>query len=930
MEDGRIAIYDFSHSGINASTYHTFSSLRIYDAEGRLIQESSIPVALADFDHDEIRITEDGRLEIIRHYNNRSTVDVFNQDGMLQGSDGQWFLVSTVFENPNSNPLTRYESHGTVVYGMHVVGQEMRLVPTEIISAAGNHFEFQYASDSFIVTEVILRNSAGEVVLSASWNASSQRFEVLDQISGMVFPRVLLTHPGYTTFECMLKVLEQLAKVIQDNIPYFRNLLYDYLGATMGLTREEIDARFIIVTEGQISQNSGMSTVYFRDLTNSEFYVFNRNMRGTRLQIGQRIVEIDLQGHLVSEKISGVISRTFYYSLSGVLLGYQDSVGAIYVLAGGRFGGAQIASEVVNNQRVVYIGYPDRGFRTYAEAVQALQDFRIDLSQTSVIFDIAAPLLATPSSIAAGVPTTLSLPWMEGATGLEIQVARDENFSDIAYSATVSDPGMELNLSEGNYFIRVRAIFGETVQSNWANAVLIVETSATPVPVIQMVGTVPALTNIAALTVNYTVDGVAQVATFTLQEGENAGLQIAVRDAEQSVVASYDLPAITLDTQAPVIVVTSQIPEVTNQAQLTVTYTVDGGTVQTGTFTLAEGDNTGLVLTAVDTAGNQATYALPGVALDTELPVIVVTSQVPAVTDQSVLTVTYTVDGGAVQTQTFTLVEGDNTGFTITATDAAGNRYSQDLPAIRYELPNLGETGIRVTEEVPEITSQNQITINYSLNGVAQTQSFQLTEGLNQLVLNGQDRDGKPVERTFSVVLDTVAPVIALEGELPEVLPIDSLFVTYTVDGESRMIVLPLEEGDNTDLQITAMDAAGNEGVLRLPNVRYEKPPVVGADNASGNLVGGTESGDDQKQAQGTPVSLADFRAYLQTRTLSLLQRSRVNQSLGLVSAGAFVYRYETASGTQYSWTESTGRTVVFSFENNTLLFGELLTRILS
>ena len=62
------------------------------------------------------------------------------------------------------------------------------------------------------------------------------------------------------------------------------------------------------------------------------------------------------------------------------------------------------------------------------------------------------------------------------------------------------------------------------------------------------------------------------------------------------------------------------------------------------------------------------------------------------------------------------------------------------------------------------------------------------------------------------------------------------------------MIVLPLVEGDNTDLEITAMDSAGNE----------------------------------------------------------------------------------TASGPSFSWMESNGRTRVFSFEDNIILFGNILTPILS
>ena len=122
------------------------------------------------------------------------------------------------------------------------------------------------------------------------------------------------------------------------------------------------------------------------------------------------------------------------------------------------------------------------------------------------------------------------------------------------------------------------------------------------------------------------------------------------------------------------IVVTSTIPALTNQNQLTVNYTVDGGAVQTHSFTLVEGDNTGLVITGTDVFGNQGTFTLPMVRLDTTAPVIAVTSTIPELTNVRTLTVTYTVDG-VEKIRVFgdtELAEGLN-HLSITDTDLAGN-----------------------------------------------------------------------------------------------------------------------------------------------------------------------------------------------------------------------------------------------------------------
>ena len=530
----------------------------------------------------------------------------------------------------------------------------------------------------------------------------------------------------------------------------------------------------------------------------------------------------------------------------------------------------------------------------------------------------------------------------------------------------------------------------------WRNA-------STQTPSIVVTSQVPTVTNQRILTVTFTVDGGAeQSQTFTLMPGDNAGLVLTAKDETGSVLATYALPSVRFDETAPVVVITSAVPEVTNQKTLTINYTVDGVAQTPMVITLTEGDNAVVIPEQHDAAGNitpaqtlhvtrdtQApvvvvstapsldftkgtpvtnkttltiNYTVDGVAQtpmvialtegdnliaipeqidaagnvtpaqtlhvtrDTEGPEVVVTDDVPATTDQAKLVVNYTVDGVAQTPLTFDLVEGVNTIRIPSVADEYGNMSEEQAYEVTREV---AASEIIVTSEVPATTKEPSFTVSYTVDGVVHSQTFQLTDGANALVLNAVDALGHATQKTLQVELDRVAPVIKLSEDLPSVIGIPAIYVSYTVDGESRMIVLPLVEGDNTDLKLTAMDAAGNESVLHLPNVRYEKPPVsTSAKKASG--AGALAAEESPAPAQSTALSVADFRVYYSSLNLSALQQMRVSQSLDMIQTGAFVYRYDTDSGPSFSWVESGGHTRVFSFEDNILLFGELLAPVLS
>ena len=202
------------------------------------------------------------------------------------------------------------------------------------------------------------------------------------------------------------------------------------------------------------------------------------------------------------------------------------------------------------------------------------------------------------------------------------------------------------------------------------------------------------------------------------------------------------------------IVVTSTIPALTNQNQLTVNYTVDGGAVQTHSFTLVEGDNTGLVITGTDVFGNQGTFTLPMVRLDTTAPVIAVTSTIPELTNVRTLTVTYTVDGEAQTPIEVALTEGDNEIVIPYREDEAGNI----TLARTFHVTLDTQAVIVIDPSTSTLISKRTLTVSYTVDGVEKIRVFgdtELAEGLNHLSITDTDLAGNSANATFDVTVDT-------------------------------------------------------------------------------------------------------------------------------------------------------------------------------
>jgi hypothetical protein len=336
------------------------------------------------------------------------------------------------------------------------------------------------------------------------------------------------------------------------------------------------------------------------------------------------------------------------------------------------------------------------------------------------------------------------------------------------------------------------------------------------------------VTNQASRTVAWTVDGVPQTTdlTATLVQGSNTITRTATDAAGNTGTASI---TVTLDTQAPVVMITSPSNGLlTNQASQMVAWTVDG-VAQTSQLsaTLSEGTNT-ITRSATDAAGNVGTATITA-TLDTQGPVVTITSPVNGmITNQVSQTVAWTVDGVQQITQlTAALVEGVNT-ITRSTTDAAGNTGTSSItitldtqaPVVSITSPLNGL-----------LTNQAMQQIAWAVDGITQTtqRTANLVEGANTITRTATDAAGNIGTASITVMLDTQAPIVVITSPANGLLTNQSSTnVTWTVDGvpQTTQLTQTLVEGTNS-ITRTATDLAGNTGTSSITVTRDTQAPVV-------------------------------------------------------------------------------------------------------
>jgi hypothetical protein len=229
---------------------------------------------------------------------------------------------------------------------------------------------------------------------------------------------------------------------------------------------------------------------------------------------------------------------------------------------------------------------------------------------------------------------------------------------------------MAENLAEGRNTI-IRSATDAAGNTGTASATVTLDTHP---PVVTITSPTEGLfTNQATQNVTWTVDGVPQVTQLTasLIEGANTITRSAIDAAGNTGTAAI---TITLDTQAPVVAITSPANGfLTNHNPATIAWTVDGVPQTTQlSEALIDGANT-ITRSATDAAGNIGTASV-NVILDIRAPVVVITSPTDGlVTNQNPIVVSWTVDGVVQTTQlNENLAIGPN-AIIRSATDEAGN-----------------------------------------------------------------------------------------------------------------------------------------------------------------------------------------------------------------------------------------------------------------
>jgi hypothetical protein len=371
-----------------------------------------------------------------------------------------------------------------------------------------------------------------------------------------------------------------------------------------------------------------------------------------------------------------------------------------------------------------------------------------------------------------------------------------------------------------------------------------------------------------------------------LIEGANI---FAVQEQDRALLWSASATRnVLVDTAGPVITLTSHTSPA-NSASLSITLsgtvkdngtavaamTVSGqqsgsGTVSitagawtTAALTLKTGANA-LLLSATDRLGNARTFPV-SVNVNIPAPIVIITKPTDSltVTPFDTITVFYTIDGGAVQSQVKTLVEGVNRPVIASPANASGNIGRDTVKITRDGTPPNAPTLTRGT--TPSNTAatwtwtsngdntggagmRNPAIYQYSLNngttwtqtGTAQFQ--QTTEGSWTLIVREQDKAGNwsPSSTAQTMVVDKTKPVVAITGpRVNYVTSAGSVTITYKVDNGTPLTTtctLSNLDGANT-CTASSTDAANNTGTANLTVYRRANVYFVtmnGAGNKSG------------------------------------------------------------------------------------------------
>jgi len=132
---------------------------------------------------------------------------------------------------------------------------------------------------------------------------------------------------------------------------------------------------------------------------------------------------------------------------------------------------------------------------------------------------------------------------------------------------------------------------------------------------------------------------------------------------------------------------------------------------------------------------------------------------------------------------------------------------------------NITPPDVVLNAATPSLINTKTLTANYTVNGVAKSKLFEgLAEGLNVLTITETDAKYPFIQTSvsFSVTVDTIAPVVVLDPQTPTWIASSSMVVYYTLDGALKQKTFTdLAIGVNY-LAISETDPAGNQTTVNF------------------------------------------------------------------------------------------------------------------
>lgn len=286
-------------------------------------------------------------------------------------------------------------------------------------------------------------------------------------------------------------------------------------------------------------------------------------------------------------------------------------------------------------------------------------------------------------------------------------------------------------------------------------------------PVIQFIAPAKsAIINYTPIEVIWTADEVEYRDSKDLVEGINTITRSYTDQAGNNGTGSVN---VTLDTHAPSLSINSPADDsFINQTSPQLIYSTDGVVTEILLDAQAlvpipeSGDNLPqltesqhtLTITCEDPATNQSTVQIT-FTVDTTPPVVVITSpEEGSSTNQTSIEIIYTVDGVEYKDIEQLIQEGENT-VTRNFTDAAGNSGSNSIKVIRDTIAPVIEV---VQPKDGAIINHTPIDVVYTVDGITQQDSENLSEGKNTITRSSTDSVGNTSSVSINVTLDTIPP----------------------------------------------------------------------------------------------------------------------------------------------------------------------------